>query len=160
VPQEEPLEIFELRPAKRALVKVGTARGTSRPRGVRLLHLGDALVNQSGAYLRGHPFEQSPVDVLFLNQYDRSHTTQQFVAEKIKPSRIIAMHVPPAALEEERKKIRAAYPHAIVFEQSMERRALPIEVDLHNLPGDSGQTPRTLGTEVKPRPKPRSSSGH
>ena len=110
--------------------------------GVRFLHLGDALVSQSDAYLKGYPFEQSPVDVLFLNQYDRSQTTQQFIARKIKPSRIIAMHVPPAALEEELKKIRAAYPYAIVFKQSMERRSLPIEVDFHNLSGDYfGQTP-------------------
>jgi uncharacterized protein (TIGR02145 family) len=110
--------------------------------GVRLLHLGDALVNQSEAYLRGYPFEQSPVDVLFLNQYDRSQTTQQFIARKIKPSQIVAMHVPPAGLAEETDKIHAVYPHAIVFRESMERRSVPIDVDFHELSGDYfGQPP-------------------
>ncbi len=117
--------------------------------GARLLHLGDALVNQSEAYLKGDPFERSPIDVLFLNQYDRSQTTQQFIARKIKPSRIIAMHVPPAILAEEAKKIRAVYPHAIVFRQSVERRSLPIEVDFHRLSGDYfGQAPPGATPEV------------
>jgi len=93
--------------------------------GARFLHMGDSLIIQSEADVKNYPFEQKPVDILFLNQYDRSPATQQFIAEKIKPSLIVAMHVPPAELEEESKNIRAAYPHAIVFKQSMERRALP-----------------------------------
>jgi hypothetical protein len=76
--------------------------------------------------LNRYPFERSPVDLLFLNQYDRTHTTQKFIAEKIKPSRIVAMHVPPAELEDESKDIRAAYPHAIIFRESMEQRLLPV----------------------------------
>jgi uncharacterized protein (TIGR02145 family) len=103
--------------------------------GVRFLHLGDSFIDQSEAHLNNYPFERSPVDILFLNQYDRSEMTPKFIAEKIKPSQIVAMHIPPAELEEESKNIRAAYPHAIVFKQSMERRSVPIEVDFHNLSG-------------------------
>ncbi len=112
--------------------------------GTRFLHMGDAFVNENEAHLQSYPFEQAPIDFVFLNQYDRSQTTQQFIARKIKPSRIIAMHVSPAELAEESKKpkIRAAYPYAIVFKQSMERRSLQIEVDFHNLSGDYfGQPP-------------------
>jgi L-ascorbate metabolism protein UlaG (beta-lactamase superfamily) len=104
--------------------------------GVRFLHLGDSSIDQSEAHLNRYPFEQKPIDILFLNQYDRSEATQKFIAEKIKPSRIIAMHIPPAELEEESKNIRAAYPHAIVFKQSMEQRSLPIKVDFHHLTGE------------------------
>lgn len=104
--------------------------------GVRFLHLGDARIYQSEAHLNHYPFEQKPIDILFLNREDRSEATQKFIAEKIKPSRIVAMHIPPAELSEETNHILAVYPHAIVFKQSMERRTLPIEVDFHNLTGE------------------------
>jgi L-ascorbate metabolism protein UlaG (beta-lactamase superfamily) len=110
--------------------------------GTRFLHLGDATVENSLAHLNAYPFEQSPVDILFLNRIDRSEATQQFIAEKIKPSRIVAMHIPPAELTEETNKILAVYPHAIIFKQSMERRSIPIEINFHNLTGEYfGQTP-------------------
>jgi hypothetical protein len=101
--------------------------------------------------LNSYSFEQAPIDVLFLNRIDRSQATQQFIAEKIKPSRIVAMHISPAELAEESKepKIRAAYPHAIIFRQGMERRMLPIEVDFHNLSGAYfGQKPPGATPEV------------
>jgi hypothetical protein len=110
--------------------------------GVRFLHMGDSLIDESEAHLNSYPFEQAPIDILFLNRIDRSQATQQFIAEKIKPSQIVAMHIPPAELAEETNNILAIYPHAIVFKQSMERRSVPIEVDFHNLSGDYlGQTP-------------------
>jgi L-ascorbate metabolism protein UlaG (beta-lactamase superfamily) len=110
--------------------------------GARFLHMGDSSIDQSEAHLNNYPFEQSPVDLLFLNRVDRSETTQKFIAEKIKPSQIVAMHILPVELEEVSKNFRAAYPHAIIFKQSMERRSLPIEVYFHKLTGDYlGQTP-------------------
>ncbi len=110
--------------------------------GVRYLHQGDARINQSVAHLNHYPFVRSPVDILFLNQYDRSQATQQFIAEKIKPSQIVAMHIPPAELAEEMNKILAVYPHAIIFSESLGQRSLPIEVEFHNLTGAYlGQTP-------------------
>ena len=76
-------------------------RSSSTWAGTRLLHLGDAMIEHSAACLSAYPFEDQPVDLLFLEYFDRSQATQQFIARKIKPSRIIAMHVPPAELEEE-----------------------------------------------------------
>jgi L-ascorbate metabolism protein UlaG (beta-lactamase superfamily) len=110
--------------------------------GVRFFHLGDDLIEQNEARLAAFPFDRTPVDILFLRRDDLSAVAQQFIARKIKPSRTIAMHVPPAELAAELKNIHKAYPCAIVFRQSMERRSLPIEVDFHNLVGDYfGQTP-------------------
>ncbi len=112
--------------------------------GVRFLHMGDSLIDESEAHLNGYPFEQAPIDILFVNRIDRSEATLHFIAEKIKPSQIVAMHVSPEELAEESKEptIRAAYPRAVVFKQSMERRVLPIEVDFHNLTGEYfGLTP-------------------
>ncbi len=108
----------------------------------RFLHLGDATVENSMAHLSGFPFDTTPIDVLFLGYLDRSPAARQFIGRKIKPSRIIAMHVPPAQLAEELQNMRRAYPYAVVFKQSMERRSLRIEIDFRNLRGDYlGQTP-------------------
>jgi L-ascorbate metabolism protein UlaG (beta-lactamase superfamily) len=110
--------------------------------GTRFLHMGDATVENNLAHLNAHPFERAPVDILFLNRNDRSEATQQFIADKIKPSQIVAMNIPSAELAEETNKILAVYPHAIVFKESMERRSIPISVDFHNLTGDYfGQRP-------------------
>jgi L-ascorbate metabolism protein UlaG (beta-lactamase superfamily) len=117
--------------------------------GTRFLHTGDASMENSLAHLNAYPFDETPVDILFLNRIDRSQETQQFIAERIRPSQIVAMHILPAELAEESKNIRAAYPHAIVFKQGMERRSIPIEVDFHNLSGDYfGQTPPGATPEV------------
>ena len=124
--------------------------------GVRFLHMGDSLIDESEAHLNGYPFEQTPVDLLFVNRIDRSEATQQFIADRIKPSQIVAMHLSPAELAEEKNepKIRAAYPHAIIFRQSMERRVLPIEVDFHNLSGayfgqtSPGATPQVFARGI------------
>jgi uncharacterized protein (TIGR02145 family) len=110
--------------------------------GVRFLHMGDSSIDQSEAHLNNYPFQRSPVDLLFLNRIDRSEAARKFIAEKIKPSQIVAMHILPAELEEVSKNGRAVYPHAIIFKQSMEQRSIPIEVDFHNLTGAYfGQTP-------------------
>jgi L-ascorbate metabolism protein UlaG (beta-lactamase superfamily) len=110
--------------------------------GTRFLHMGDASVENSLAHLNAYPFDETPVDILFLNRSDRSQETQQFIAEKIKPSQIVAMHIRPAELAEETNNILTAYPHAMVFRESMERRSIPIEVSFHSLSGDYfGQTP-------------------
>jgi uncharacterized protein (TIGR02145 family) len=104
--------------------------------GTRFLHLGDAEPESSAAQLEAFPFDETRIDLLFLPYFDQSLTAQRLIAEKIKPGRIVAMHVPPAELETELKNIRKVYPHAIVFKQSMERRSLPIGADFHQLSGD------------------------
>lgn len=112
--------------------------------GVRFLHPGDANVESLNA------FAETPAGVLFVNYLDRSQAAREFIGRKIKPSRIIAMRTPPAELEEELKKIRAAYPYAIVFRKNLEERSLPIEIDLHDVKGDylgqpdPGATPRVF----------------
>ena len=117
--------------------------------GARFLHLGDATIEHSADYLGTYPFEQKRIDVLFLAYFDRAQAAQRLVAEKIKPGRIVAMHVPPAQWTEEVKGVRAAYPHAIAFRHSMERRSLVTEVDLHDLSGAYlGQSPPGATPEV------------
>ena len=116
--------------------------------GTRFLHMGDAVIDDSSPQLSAYPFREAPVDVLFA-QLGLTDAAQRLIAEKIKPSQIVAMHVAPEQVWEEAKKIRTVFPHAIVFKQSMERRSLPIEVDFHNLSGEYfGQTPPGATPEV------------
>jgi L-ascorbate metabolism protein UlaG (beta-lactamase superfamily) len=122
--------------------------------GTRFLHLGDATVENSLTHLSAYPFEETPVDIVFLGYPDRSAAAREFIGRRIKPSRIIAMHIPPADLAEELKKVWAAYPFAIVFHKSMEQRSLPIETDFHRLAGDyfgqpaPGATPQVFARGV------------
>jgi hypothetical protein len=112
--------------------------------------MGDANIEGNLAHLNAFPFDETPVDLLFLGHADRSLATRQFIARRIKPSRIIAMHLPPADVDHELKPVREAYPYAVVFRQSAEQRALPIEFDYHNITGDylgeptPGKTPKVF----------------
>jgi L-ascorbate metabolism protein UlaG (beta-lactamase superfamily) len=106
----------------------------------RWMHCGDASLRQNLAWL--NRLDDVSADYLFANFFNRSPEVQEFIAKKIKPAHIVAMHIPTAEKAEQRDKFQKAYPHAIFFRQSMERRSLPIEADFHNLTGDYfGQKP-------------------
>jgi len=97
--------------------------------GTRFLHVGDATLEDNAAHFNAFPFDQTPIDLLFLGSDDRSQATQRLIADRIKPGRIVAMHIPPAEVEEQSAKIQAVYPEAIVFAKSMERRLVPSKAD-------------------------------
>ncbi|MEJ2145651.1 MAG: MBL fold metallo-hydrolase [Acidobacteriota bacterium] len=112
--------------------------------GAGFLHVGDAWLGDAvnKATLSAYPFDEAPVQFLFLNFFCRTPAERELIARTIKPSRIIAMHIAPADLAKELKEIHAAYPWAIVFRDSMEQRFFPNEIDFHNLTGDYlGQPP-------------------
>jgi L-ascorbate metabolism protein UlaG (beta-lactamase superfamily) len=98
------------------IVKLGDAR---------FAHLGDATIEQNAATLQSYFFEHKPVSALFLNRADLSSTSQSFIADRIKPARIVAMHIMPASFEAERKAFIALYPEAVIFAQAMDKATLP-----------------------------------
>ncbi len=122
--------------------------------GIHFLHLGDATVEHSLVHLNAYPFDETPVDLLFLNYLDRSQATREFIARKIKPSRIVAMHVPPAEWADKENAVLEAYPYAVLFRQSEERRSLSIGIDYHRLTGAylgqplPGATPTVFAPEI------------
>ncbi len=126
--------------------------------GTGLFHLGDASIGNSAAHLGAFPFDKIPVDLLFLNGHDRFLPTREFIGRKIKPGRIIAMHVQPAELAEDLKGIWEAYPSAVVFRQSMEQRSLPVEIDFRRLTSDyfglpsPGATPQVFARGIVSSP--------
>ncbi len=111
--------------------------------GVGFLHLGDTWLGDATvtATLSAYPFDEARVQFLFLNFFCRTPAERELIAGTIKPSRIIAMHIAPADLARELKEIRAAYPWAVVFRNSMEQRSFPNETDFHDLSGDYLEQP-------------------
>jgi L-ascorbate metabolism protein UlaG (beta-lactamase superfamily)/pimeloyl-ACP methyl ester carboxylesterase len=109
--------------------------------GMRFLHPGDASAEDSSAYLNTYPFDTVHVDLMFCD-LGLSEAAQQLIVNRIKPEHIVAVHVQPAELEAETKRLHAVFPGAVVFKESMERRVFRHEVDLHALAGDYlGQSP-------------------
>ncbi len=114
----------------------GTWRSSSTWAALASFTLATPSIENSLAYLNAYPFSETPVDVSVLRAMPTALRRRSSSShERIKPSRIIAMHVPPAELEEESKRIRAVYPHAIVFRQ--EHGAA--------LASDRGRLPRAFG---------------
>jgi L-ascorbate metabolism protein UlaG (beta-lactamase superfamily) len=93
--------------------------------GARFVHLGDATIEQNVDTLQSYSFEDKPVSVLFLNRGDLSSISKIVIADRIKPARIVAMHIMPASFEAESKAVLALYPQAVIFAKSMDKATLP-----------------------------------
>jgi L-ascorbate metabolism protein UlaG (beta-lactamase superfamily) len=93
--------------------------------GARFLHLGDAPIEQNIAALETYPFGRKHVDLLFLPVWDLSPGSRKLIAERIKPAKIVAMHLQTAKFETERKAFDDVYPQAVAFKTSMETAAFP-----------------------------------
>jgi L-ascorbate metabolism protein UlaG (beta-lactamase superfamily) len=93
--------------------------------GARFLHMGDAQISQNAAALDAYPFDRKRIDLLFLPYWDVSAATQKLIAERIRPARIVAMHVPPSELKLQGKTVVAAYPQAVLFEKPMATAVFP-----------------------------------
>jgi ankyrin repeat protein/L-ascorbate metabolism protein UlaG (beta-lactamase superfamily) len=90
--------------------------------GAHFIHMGDAFFAESEAHLKSYPFGQTHTDLLFLNQYDSYGSAPELIADRIKPSHIVAMHVMPAEFADASTKLHAVYPGVFLFEKSMEHR--------------------------------------
>ncbi len=93
--------------------------------GARFLHMGDAPIEQNIAALETYPFERKHVDLLFLPVWDLSPGSRKLIAERIKPAKIVAMHLQEAKIEAERKAFDDVYPHAVAFGKPMESATFP-----------------------------------
>jgi L-ascorbate metabolism protein UlaG (beta-lactamase superfamily) len=109
--------------------------------GARFVHMGDGFFAESEADLKSYPFEKTPVDVLFLNQYDRYGSAPRQVTERVKPRHIVAMHISPTEFAEASAELRSVYPGIILFEKPMERRVF-LQEDDFNSPATSA-APKT-----------------
>ena len=83
--------------------------------GNRFFHIGDATIDENIQVLQQYNFDKKPIDIVFLQSYDTSIVSKQYVTKTINPDMIIAMHLSADAIDTEAKIFTAHYPHSIIF---------------------------------------------
>jgi L-ascorbate metabolism protein UlaG (beta-lactamase superfamily) len=63
--------------------------------GVKLVHLGDAVLSQNLEFFENGQFLREPVNIAVLEFFDWSEATQAVLDRWLKPDHIIFMHLPP-----------------------------------------------------------------
>ena len=92
--------------------------------GIKFLHIGDAEVIAENFAV--HKLAKDRIDYAFIPYWFLTDAEgRRIVSEIIRPRHVIAMHIPPAEMEVEKEKIRAAFPGAIIFTTRDESRTLP-----------------------------------
>ncbi len=65
--------------------------------GVKLMHVGDATLDQNLEYLERDHHLSGPFDVAFLEYFDWSEETRELLDRWVRPERIVFMHLPTDA---------------------------------------------------------------
>jgi L-ascorbate metabolism protein UlaG (beta-lactamase superfamily) len=91
----------------------------------RVLHMGDAKIDQNLPALETYSFEEKRIAALFLPRTDLSAETQRFVGQRVKPASIAIMHVRPDERDTIPAKAHAAFPDSVIFDTALERRSFP-----------------------------------
>lgn len=92
--------------------------------GGRLLHMGDATLEQNAAFLETYPFGN--IDALFLTRFDVSAAAQKLVAGGIKPARIVVMHIVAAEFDATAAAVKPVWPGAVLSTRPMERYSFAV----------------------------------
>jgi L-ascorbate metabolism protein UlaG (beta-lactamase superfamily) len=96
-------------------------------------HCGDATIQDNIKVLQKYSFNNKPVDILFLQSYDTSFVSKQFVAKTIKPDMIIAMHISPEEIETDAKTFMTHYPFGRIFKKLEQSMHFTNTVNYHTL---------------------------
>ena len=85
--------------------------------GKTLFHVGDALMTREN--FSRHRLPEERIDIAFLPYwYLLSAEGRSFVREQVAPRQIVAIHVPPAEVEDAARKIRQHLPDVVIFARS------------------------------------------
>ncbi|HPG39612.1 MAG TPA: MBL fold metallo-hydrolase [bacterium] len=90
--------------------------------GLKILLPGDGPFDNNLDLYSRFNLEQEQIDILFIEFFEYSESTQVFVRNVLKPKHIIVMHIPEKNYEEDMAKFLAAFPGAIIFSKPMESR--------------------------------------
>ena len=117
------LELFRLSHGSGRFAKIQNLGQIFVVGGIKFLHIGDAEIIAENFSV--HKLAKNRIDYAFIPYWFLTDAEgRRIVNEIIRPRRVIAMHIPPAEMEVERKKILAAYPGAIIFATRNESRTL------------------------------------
>ncbi len=107
--------------------------------GIKILHFGDATVNfdENKTYLENLDLKKEKIDILFLEYFDNSEITRNYVMEIIRPKYIIYMHIPPTQIFSIIKDLNnindSDFPETIIFKGSMEKMKFQMKGDQINV---------------------------
>jgi len=90
--------------------------------GLKILLPGDGPFDNNLDIYSRFNLEREHIDILFIEFFEYSETTRQFVNDVIQPKQIIAMHFPVENVQADLEKFLAAYPNAIIFSKPMETK--------------------------------------
>ena len=108
----------------------------------RFYHSGDAAIAGNSAALKDYAYSQKPVDIMFLQQYDKSPASKQFITNTIKPDMIIAMHIPPDKMDASIKRFMTHYPYGMIMREQGQTLHFTNTINFHQLSGPClGQQP-------------------
>jgi len=93
--------------------------------GLRLLHVGDAVLPLNREYLESERFPKGKIDIVFLEYFDFSEETKE-ILEPMRPDHIVFMHLPPQSdkIEKLSGYLWWNFPNAVLFKEPLERREL------------------------------------
>ena len=80
-----------------------------------IMHTGDSIFGIEQGTVKSLGWPEKHVDLVFMEYFDRSDYSRDFVLQQMKPEFIIPMHIPPGTLEQDSGNFLSVYPGAISF---------------------------------------------
>jgi L-ascorbate metabolism protein UlaG (beta-lactamase superfamily) len=89
--------------------------------GIRVLHVGDAVLPPNREHLESEGFPKGKIDLVFLEFFDWSEETVE-ILESMEPDHIVFMHLPPQPeqIEQYASHLAQKFPNAVVFREPLE----------------------------------------
>ncbi len=90
--------------------------------GRRVLHVGDAVLEQNRGFFESGGFPDGGVDIAFLEYFDQSKPSQEIVVQWIRANHIVLMHLPPQIekIDELSQTLSILFPGSRVFRKPMQ----------------------------------------
>lgn len=90
--------------------------------GTRVFHVGDAVLEQNREFFESGRFPDGGVDIVFLEYFDQSMSSQEIVNQWIRADHIVFMHFPPQndEIDALSKTLSILFPGSHVFRKPMQ----------------------------------------
>ena len=93
--------------------------------GIKIFHFGDATIDfmDNIKHLKKFNIGKENIDILFIEYFDNSEETRNFIKEVIKPKYIVYMHIPPSGIFDITEQLTNIedqdFPEIIIFKGKM-----------------------------------------
>ncbi len=92
--------------------------------GLKLLHVGDAVLSQNLDFFEAGHFPKQHVDIAFIEYFDWSDETRAALDRWMTPDHLIFMHLPPQPekIESLAGHLAGLFPNAVVFDKPLQTK--------------------------------------